>query len=304
MNTFAPRNILAAIACSTSSADRGRVSDADRVTLRQAAWLANRLGARLHLVHVIDFIDQRAARADDGMLASVQSEIQGQLQHELDTLAGRAPSAVIAFAAGHAPEELLHYAERRSIDLIMTSPRRARLRLGDRLLHGSTTEHLVRHARCPVWIVNTPEAGGVHKVLALVDESDVARRVIDAAEGVAGAAEAARVALRCLEYPEDIALRRHADGPRAIVRYREEVRGRARAQLEALTAETPGWETRLGDDWVVRAAPRLVEEEGVDLVVLGVRSYPSLKGVLVGTTAHKLLERLPTSLLIVRPDPS
>ena len=58
----------------------------------------------------------------------------------------------------------------------------------------------------------------------------------------------------------------------------------------------------LSDDWVVRVAPKYVERHGIDLVVLGGLSYPRLKGVLLGTTAERILERTPVATWLIRPD--
>jgi nucleotide-binding universal stress UspA family protein len=115
---------------------------------------------------------------------------------------------------------------------------------------------------------------------------------------LAGIYDAERHALCCLDYPGDIELNRLPRAFEEIKRYHREVRDEAFRDLELLTAGDASWKLTLGEDWVVRQAPKLVVDQNIDLVVLARNSKPRLAGVLLGTTAQRLLERVETSVWI------
>ena len=109
-------------------------------------------------------------------------------------------------------------------------------------------------------------------------------------------------ALCCLEYPTDISLHRLPRAQEAIAKYHREVRAQARGELETLTAGDEDWKLLLGEDWVARLAPRVIEDKKIDLVVMGGVSKPRLAGALLGTTAQRLLDKVSVSTWMVRPE--
>ena len=48
--------------------------------------------------------------------------------------------------------------------------------------------------------------------------------------------------------------------------------------------------------------PPFVVAEGIDLVVMGSVARAGIAGMLIGNTAERLLRRLPSSVLVVKPD--
>ena len=174
-------------------------------------------------------------------------------------------------------------------------------RFGDHLLYGSTSRRVIRKASCPVWVVGSDSEARVSGVLALIDRTEVSGKVIGFAGAIASAAESRRGILHCPEYPEDVALRRLPHAQKMIRNHHQQVQAAARADIDGWTGGRD-WNVYLDDDWVVRAAPRILQEDGYDLLVLANVSYPLLRGVLLGTTAERLLERSNSSTLIVRPD--
>jgi nucleotide-binding universal stress UspA family protein len=291
----APRRVLCAIASTSEPESTGlTIAAADRHAARMTVDFAAKVGAAVRFVHVVDFLDARGHSS----VPLVQQLVRDELTPELTALEAKAGEMGVkadhVFTRGKAWYKLLREAHRWSADLLVLSPRRDKLSFGDRVL---------RKAQCPVWIVDPRSRGETLRVLALVGRTVVSERVVAAASMLADALGAERYALHCLDYPNDIALVRMPDARQAIREYHDEILGEAREDLRRLTGgKEAGWELLFENDWVVRKAPSVVEEYEIDVVVLGSLSNRSLAGVLLGTTAGKLLERCQVSAYVVRPD--
>ena len=129
--------------------------------LRYAAGLAERLGATLHLLHVLPDVVPTApdlvAGAPDLMVApalppdyyaETEAESLEALGRVLDPSWGAVPSVETAVLRGDPVGEVVNYATEHGIDLIVISTH-GRSGLGHMLL-GSVAERIVREAPCPV----------------------------------------------------------------------------------------------------------------------------------------------------------
>jgi nucleotide-binding universal stress UspA family protein len=296
-----PRRILVGVSCEPEDDSVG-VARADRHAFQQGAWLAQRTGAALRAFHVTDFLDEHLARGSD----KVQEIIHESMRLQLDAMCGKAAvsrvSTSYGFASGKPWLELLREAHRWGADLIIVSPKRDEINLANRLLHGSTARRVIRKAQAPVWVVHPGPSLGMEHVLACVDGSDVSADVVAMAGRIADLGNAKRTVLRCLDYPDDIALRRLVHADEALRAYHREVQDSAQAELDALAADAGGkWQIVLEDRYVADAVPERVKSSSVDLVVLASTSRPAVAGMVLGTTAERILERAPVSTLIVRP---
>lgn len=296
-----PRRIVCGISSRVTDPD-GRLAlvETDRHTATQAIELAARTGGEVAFLHVVDWLAERA-REDGPEILQAVSE---QLQADRDALERQADARGVPcrheMRLGHPWKELLAYADERDADVIALSPRGEPQSLGDRIFHGSTTSQVLKHARRPVWIVE-PDSDTPRRILALLDLTPMSARVVDAARALGELYQAELCALACLDYPGDIALHRLPRAREAIRRYHQEVRAKARERLETLTRGDDGWQLLLGEDWVVRLAPRVVEDKKIDLVVMGAVSRPRLAGLL-GTTAQRLLDHVAVSTWVIRPE--
>ncbi|MBW2527246.1 MAG: universal stress protein [Deltaproteobacteria bacterium] len=300
----APRKILCAIASTTVPDEPGLViAEADRRAAKQCLELAANVGAEVRFVHVVDFLDARGHDAVPLVQKLVRDELSPGMLRLIADAKKLDVEASYVFTRGKAWYKLLREAHRFSADLLVLSPRRDKVSFGDRVLHGSTAARVLRKAQCAVWVVDPRKAAAPKRVLALVDDTEVSVPVVHAAEMVAAAFGAERLALHCMDYPNDIVLIRMPNAQRAIDEYHDEVLEGARARLRKLTGGKPaGWTLLFEDDWVVRKAPDVVADQSIDMVVLGSLSNKALAGVLLGTTAEKLLERCQVSAFVVRPD--
>ena len=286
-----PKRILVGVSCDPTAEDRATLCPADRHAFEHARWLADKSDAELRVIHVVDFFDERLARDLD-----VAAELERDLDEEMNALC-RPTRATRVFRRGKAWEEIVAEVRDFGADLLVIAPKRQDVRLADRIFHGSTASRLLRHAPSSVWVV-AGEARAPERLLALVDGTSAGELVIETAETLAKGLGLERHVLHCLDYPHDIALHRLPRAQEAIQRYHREVRDEAKRAVVAMTGDD--WRVHLGDDWVVREAPKVVASEKIDLVVLSAGRHEGLAGML-SLTADKLLQRMPASAWLVRP---
>jgi len=136
-------------------------SDTSEVALRYGKALAEKFGAALHLVHIVQepFSQPWAVEAYGFSLASLQEQWQQDAGRRLDEAlpaSDRATyNATVATILGHPVIEILRYADEQKIDLIVMGTH-GRGPLGH-VVMGSVAERVVRKATCPVLTVHHPE---------------------------------------------------------------------------------------------------------------------------------------------------
>jgi universal stress protein A len=136
-------------------------SQLSSAALDYASRLAAESHARLYIVHVDEQFLKNAAMGEAGYRyaplsdSEARTAILDQLSRVKPTLAGVACEHLCF--DGAAVEELLEFAKRENVDLIvMGSHGRTGL---PRLLMGSVAEGVTRRAKCPVLIVKQPLPG-------------------------------------------------------------------------------------------------------------------------------------------------
>ncbi|HEY8368053.1 MAG TPA: universal stress protein [Thermodesulfobacteriota bacterium] len=129
---------------------------------QQAAWLAGRLGARLHVVHAFVGLTHSAAGVAPGLmddLRAAEEAMRGQARRDLEAFAerfareaGGVPVTTALVEAGvSAADAIVRAATEAKADLIvMGTHGRTGLR---RALLGSVAERVVRTADIPVLVV-------------------------------------------------------------------------------------------------------------------------------------------------------
>ena len=164
---------------------------------------------------------------------------------------------------------------------------------------------LFRACPTPVWAIYGEAEGPYKKVLAAVDplfgedrDNALNRRILDAAQ------KAAELELAELHVV-------HAWGeavePQQLLQsYSDKVQATAREALDALLepyrAAIPAENVHLVPGKPTDAIDELVEQENIDLLVMGTVVRTGLKGFLIGNTAEELLGKVRCSILALKPD--
>lgn len=117
-----------------------------------ARALARDYGAKLWLLHVVPDSSLAALEGAVSYLPEEELAAKGKLHQ----LAARVTGVLTETAAvrGHPAEEVVAFAERNKVDLIVMGTH-GHTGLA-RLLMGSVAEHVLRHAPCPVLTVRAP----------------------------------------------------------------------------------------------------------------------------------------------------
>ncbi|MEM1429884.1 MAG: universal stress protein [Pseudomonadota bacterium] len=192
-----------------------------------------------------------------------------------------------------------------------------------RFLLSSTDQHLLRKCPCPVWLQTPAAPATPRRVLAAVDldvwdaaEPDTLaglnRRVLEAACGIAGAAEAEVHVLHAWDAVGEGMVWAFSGGDDARLsadRYVNEIldtrRQAMRQFLSEVQAEGPPGPRLL--PLLERGAPEQVIHEQsqrlqADVVVMGTVARTGLSGVFIGNTAENIINSLECPVLAVKPE--
>jgi nucleotide-binding universal stress UspA family protein len=126
--------------------------------LETALSLAQEFEAELHLVHAIEPFAYRDVLLSDSVPGDMKERIETEMKRRLEELALAEASAWctirVRCLSGRSHEELLRYARREQMDLIVLGVRGRSLM--ESLMLGSTTDRVIRQAACPVLSVCPP----------------------------------------------------------------------------------------------------------------------------------------------------
>jgi len=265
-------------------------SEVSKVAVREGRVLAEAFGAKVTLTHVVDRDDPAEVRDESEELLE---GLAGELLEGLPNVALRSVENEIAEVA------ICGEAVVQAADLVVTA------RHGDHSVSeyflGSTTERVVRHASCSVWVAH-PEDDDFAKgrlVMACSDFSEPAERA---------AVEAAEIATR-VESPLALAHVYTVDAPPFAYdakqpRRNQGMERRATELLEALAKDKLGGkEARLlvrEHDSAVAGLCDIAAEEKAGVMVVGTRGRTGLQRLLIGSTAERVVRHAPCSVLVAR----
>ena len=283
-------------------------STGSRTAFEQAARIAVLQGAKLQVLHVVDsaavaaLADSREESFENH--ARVASEgASTALTHWL----AQSPTTAeceITIALGTPLHEILEHARTLKADLLVAGIAGAgQMPAGA----GSISSKLARKVQTPVLLVRTSHPQPFRKVVACIDFSATSRSVVEQAKSVALMDGAAVDFLHvwqepwvAMAYPTPF-----ADPGGSEMMYKREgcIQGLRKELHEFVGTAAPGvtaaevlYESSSHGNGIAEHA----KEDGADLIVMGGKGRTNLRYVLLGSTAERLLTRLPCSLLIVK----
>ena len=276
--------------------------------LREASRRAALDGATVTAVHVMEehlVRDLKAALSTDE--ATVRQEWETRLRKFVDEADLGSLLLQTEVRVGHPFLELVQACATHKADLLVMGAKGSKDEPG-RI--GAIAAKCVRKAPVDVLIVRKSVNGPFKQVVACVDFSENAAKAVQFALHVAAQDKAS---LDCLHvYQSMTALALDYGGlatPMPPLVTDESVKKNWQAELdtflEPLTRKAEGVVVR----HLVEEGPSVrdalmdhIEKVGADLVVLGTRGKSGLRELLIGTTAEKIVQYAPCSILAVKPD--
>ena len=129
--------------------------EAERAENR-AAEVANKYGAQLSLIHVVDYYPSMQLEGGLAMLPNIEERLNEKAQEDMDACIARLPIELKSSHIGHGPPKavIIDYAKEIEADLIVLG---SHGRHGFGLLLGSTATGVLHIAKCDVLAVRVQE---------------------------------------------------------------------------------------------------------------------------------------------------
>jgi universal stress protein E len=265
------------------------------VAVERAAELAERFGAKLSILHVLE--QDQSFRLYEGNTAFARAEIEKQAKG----LAARL-SVEALVETGDPFEQICRVASEGDYDLIVIG--RHRKRLVRDLFVGTTAERVVWHGTHPVLLVKAESTAPYQRLAIAVDGSDTcaeALRVVKALDLIGGAD------VRAVHAIEPIASTMMAGHPdaRAVC---DQVDSEQVSATEDLVKflEDRGHGELASTIHIDNGAPipvlrSFIKDNGTDLLVMGTHGRTGFKRLVLGSVAEEALRALEVDILTVPP---
>jgi nucleotide-binding universal stress UspA family protein len=276
--------------------------------LERAADIARKCGARLRIV------DAMSAPADArrALRPALEDELMTHRRQQLARIAYGVRDVMVDMdvLAGPPAEALIADVERFGHDLLVRSHARDLVARGPKPF-GPVDVQLFRRCPAPVWAIGPGTAPDHPRIVGAIDVStdDATKQKLNT--------RIVELALLLTRLQEGSLFLVHAWQPLAEKRmasyasddeYSLYLDGSRRQVKQDLAALVHGFGNRLaGTQFELRRGdvedviPEFVVAEGVDLVVIGTMGRTGIARYLLGNTAERLLNRLPCSVLAVKP---
>lgn len=275
--------------------------------------LAAKVGARLHLVHVIPPALGLEGSGDSlAELAEVREAVSGYLRDRADE-AGAGPETVTAVLEGPIVHELRAYIEREKVDLVaITSHGTGGLH---RWWRGSVAEGLLTGAGVDLLMVQpwdetedlTPGTARFSRILVPLDGSEHSETALVRARELAGLFQAELLLVRVVPSPVELTSIYGVPGVEMVGAGHLARIEHAESYLEAVASRIPEGRCETHVVEGPGAAEGIVESArdlGADLIVLAGHGRSGVERVILGSVADKVLRGTTRPVLVVRPPQS
>jgi universal stress protein E len=279
----------------------------------RAAWLAKRSSAAIEL-----FICDYDADIDAGQTSMVwvkqtenaRDHLVGLLKNKLDELAAplraKGLDVKIDVAWDHPLDEGIVRKVVKSKPWMVAKDTHHHNVL-KRTILSNTDWHLIRECPAPLYLAKPDALAAAPNVAAAVDPlhehdkpADLDHKLMKTAKELAGLTGGQLHVVHTYAVPTPMSVPEGAP----IVDLSEEVEAEHRKAFSAFmkSYSLPADQTHLLEGLPHQRLPELVEDKKIDIMVMGAVSRRGLDRIFLGSTAERVLDRLPCDLLIVKPD--
>jgi universal stress protein E len=280
--------------------------------LERAATMAQQNGASLKIVDVVqEFAWPLRLVTPD--YEHIQQLLTQEKQQLLDSLAvplrERGIDVTTTVLHGTSSLEIVRDVQRDGHDLVMREAKGPSSRSSG--FFGNTSLRLLRKCPCPLWVVNSADPAPIEKVLAAVDpmphgpeHAQLDATIMELAQSLCKAEEARLyVAHAWGLYAENVL--RYKMGDDELHRLEDSARAEVERNYNGFLAD---YGLSTGDENVLllKGDPgdvisQVVRERGIDLIVMGTVAHQGVFGMVMGSTAETVLQRVECSVLAIKP---
>ena len=277
--------------------------------VERAALIARRCGAPLRIVDVLS----APADARRSLPADLEDELMTRRRQQLARIAYSVRDVTVDtdVLSGRPADALIADVQRHGHDLVVRAHTRDLVARGPKPLVAVDSE-LFRRCPCPVWAVGPGAAPPTPRIACAVDTStqDPVKRALNVKVVELGLLltrlqEGALVLLHAWRPVGEEQVFSHATDV-AFAAHLDDTRNRAKHDLarfaESFMNRLAGVRLELRRGSAEDVVGEFVVAEGIDLVVMGTGARTGLTRRLVGDTADRVLQRVPCSVLAVKPD--
>lgn len=270
----------------------------------QAAYLAERYDAQLHVLHVAE--PSSTSLPLDVTEADLAADLNLPLPAPIPSAAPPKDGGLLTVEApplkGSVAQAIVAYAEEHDIDVIVMGMHG---RSGtERLLLGSVAAKVVRLATCPVFTVRqdttTDRKGALRRLLVPFDFSEHARQAVAYAADLAATYDAHLDLLHLIEQTAQPTFY----GIEPITAQIPYIQRQAHAALEAVAYEARqggvSVETHVHVGHPAYAIIDFAAHQGSDLIVIATHGLTGLKRFFLGSVAEKVVQHAPCPVLTVK----
>lgn len=283
-------------------------SEDSRTALRTAARLAEARDTSLTVAHFVEATETTPwdlrSELPEARKQKIRNEAGERLEEFLDetfTETARPDELELHVEVAEPEEALPALGEQRDAELLVVGAT-GRNRVAEFLL-GSTAEEVVRSSRQPVLVVRPNRASekSFERIVAPVDFSDCSRHGLARAINLARGEGASLDILHAYRLPTSEVTE---FGPTVTPRQVDELQYERRRQLDEFVEEFDlaglAVSTHLDIANPATAVVETVEDHDADLVVMGTHGRRGFRKLFLGSTASKVLRRMPCSVMTVR----
>jgi nucleotide-binding universal stress UspA family protein len=208
--------------------------------------------------------------------------------------------------------EIIRGVLRNEHDLVMTGAEGCG-GLKEKLI-GSTAMHLMRKCPCPVWVVRPTEPERYTRILAAVDPTPLDEeqyavniKIMDLATALARRQQCELVVVHTWTFPAEHSLRRgylvaSSELDTWVRRARDLHRRRLTELLQPYPLQDLKSQVYMLKGKPGHLIPKLAAKMEIGLIVMGTVSRTGVAGLLIGSTAERILRQVDCSVLTVKPD--
>jgi nucleotide-binding universal stress UspA family protein len=275
----------------------------------RAAQIARACGAGLRIVDVVSAsVDARRSLSPD-----LENELMTRRRQQLARIAYsvRDVPADLDLLSGPPADALIEDVGRFGHDLLVRAHTRDLVARGPKAFAAVDAE-LFRRCPCPVWAVGPGPAPPSPKIVCAVDASAtdrvkeaLSKRLVEVGQFFARVQGGSLILLNAWRPLAEEHVYSHATDD-AFAAHLDNTRNGAKDRLarfaESFGTRLAGVQLELRRGALENVIGEFVVAEGVDLVVVGTLGRTGLTRRLVGNTAERVLQRVPCSVVAVKPD--